>query len=109
MHFGAEWVADAEPGADGLLPHELRMGFFGLATPDARPLDTTGAGDCFRGSYVAARYGEGKSVVDAMRWAAAAGSLAVEVEGAMPSMPSRERIEARAASELLGMDSSFDD
>ena len=109
MHFGAEWSAEGKVASDGLLPHEVRMGFFSLGTADGRPVDTTGAGDCFRGSYVAARYGEGKSVEQAMRWASAAGSLAVEIEGAMPSMPSRGAIEERAAQEVLLGDGAFDD
>ena len=72
------------------------MGRFALSTVNGKPVDTTGAGDCYRGSYVAARYGEGKTVARAMRWAAAAGSLAVEIEGAMPAMPTRRQIEKRA-------------
>ena len=68
---------------------------------DGKPMDTCGAGDCFRGSYVGARYGEGRGVLDAMTWAAAAGSLSVEVEGAMPSMPSRQQIAKRANEPMM--------
>lgn len=88
IHFGSSWSASSA-GKD-----ETAMGRFALNTPDGRPRDTTGAGDCFRGSYVAAHYGLGKSVSDAMKWAAAAAALSVEVEGAMPSMPTRDAIEA---------------
>ena len=102
IHFGADWEPTDHPDA-----HETWMGVFALGTPDGQPVDTTGAGDCFRGSYVAARYGEGKSVWQAMRWAAAAASLSVEVEGAMPSMPARRAIEARAQAPLLGLDGPF--
>ena len=56
------------------------------------------------GRYVAARYGEGKSVREAMVWAAAAGSLAVEVEGAMVAMPTREAIARRAAEPMVADD-----
>ena len=94
LHFPGKWSIDGG-GED-----ECYMGTFSLATPDGKPRDTTGAGDCFRGSYVAARYGEQKSIADSMRWAAAAGSLSVEVEGAMPSMPSRAKIEERASMPL---------
>merc|ERR1711920_816013 len=83
----------------GLLPNEFSMGCYGLRS-DVK--DTTGAGDCFRGSYCAARYGEGKSVVEAMRWAAAASSLACEKEGAMPSMPSRDAIARRSKQAIVG-------
>jgi len=90
-HFDGAWSA-ADAAA-----HETHVGCFALGTPNKKALDTCGAGDCFRGSYVGARYGEGKSVLASMTWAAAAGSLAVEVEGAMPSMPPRDKIEERVA------------
>ena len=95
MHFGSEW----SDGADA--DHETRIGRFELATADGRPRDTTGAGDCYRGSFVAKRYGEGASVEEAMRWAAAAAACSVEDEGALASMPAREDIEARAATSLI--------
>ena len=57
--FGAKKGANAARGG-GLLAHETRMGCFDIV--GGKPTDTTGAGDCFRGSYVAARYGEGRSV-----------------------------------------------
>lgn len=91
-------------GADG---SECHVGRYPLATPNGKPKDTCGAGDCYRGSYVAARYGEKKSVGEAMRWAAAAGSLAVEVEGAMPSMPTRKAIENRVKQEMLPATAEF--
>eukprot|EP00746_Dinoflagellata_sp_MGD_P004484 gnl/MRDRNA2_/MRDRNA2_108668_c0_seq1.p1 gnl/MRDRNA2_/MRDRNA2_108668_c0~~gnl/MRDRNA2_/MRDRNA2_108668_c0_seq1.p1 ORF type:complete len:514 (-),score=115.00 gnl/MRDRNA2_/MRDRNA2_108668_c0_seq1:172-1515(-) len=102
MHFGPAWDNTRSEDILGLLPHETRMGSFALATEDGKPVDTTGAGDCFRGSYVAARYGQGKSVSDALKWAAAAASLSVEVRGAMPSMPSRSAIEKRFKSNVSG-------
>eukprot|EP00316_Scyphosphaera_apsteinii_P012287 CAMPEP_0119342720 /NCGR_PEP_ID=MMETSP1333-20130426/105292_1 /TAXON_ID=418940 /ORGANISM="Scyphosphaera apsteinii, Strain RCC1455" /LENGTH=409 /DNA_ID=CAMNT_0007355001 /DNA_START=82 /DNA_END=1311 /DNA_ORIENTATION=- len=102
MYFGNGWVNDEEENGDGLLPQEVRMGCFQIA--GGKPKDTTGAGDCFRGSFVAARYGEGKTVEQAMRWGAAAASLAIEVEGAMPSMPPRESIDTRVNEQLIYAD-----
>jgi len=107
MHFAKGWKQGVPEDADGLLPYECYVGAFKLGTPDGRAVDTTGAGDSFRGSYVAAHYGEGKSVKDAMMWGSAAGSLAVEVQGAMPSMPSREAISRRMSSEMLPLDEDF--
>jgi len=100
MHFGPNWVKASQD-------HECHVGRYPLATPNRKPKDTTGAGDCYRGSYVAARYGEGKGVADAMRWAAAAGSLSVEVEGAMPSMPTRKATEGRAKQAMLPPTAEF--
>lgn len=90
-YFESAWTLEAAPAM------ENRVGSFQLSSPGGEPRDTTGAGDCFRGSFVGARYGEGKSIADAMRWAAAASSISVEVEGAMPSMPTREKIVERLA------------
>jgi len=97
MHFGADWTVSKDI-------QETHIGRFALTTADGKPKDTTGAGDCYRGSFVAARYGEGRSVTDAMVWAAAASACSVEVEGAMPSMPPRAEIERRCSQSLLAVD-----
>ncbi|TYZ64291.1 hypothetical protein PybrP1_013124 [[Pythium] brassicae (nom. inval.)] len=60
-------------------------------------VDTTGAGDCFRGAFAVA-IAEGRSVNESMRRAAAAGALCVQVAGAMPSMPSAAQVESFLAS-----------
>jgi ribokinase len=57
---------------------------------DAR--DTTGAGDAFCGVLAAGLAGGG-SLASAVRGAAAAGALAATVAGAVPSLPSRRRID----------------
>lgn len=100
MHFSSHWTNGGVEDVMGLLPHESQVGSYKLETEDGKPKDTTGAGDCFRGSYVAARYGQGKDLAEALKWAAAAGSLAVSVHGAMPSMPRRSDIEARTKKEI---------
>jgi ribokinase len=100
VHFCSEWANGGNVDSAGLLAGETRSGCFRLATHDGRPRDTTGAGDCFRGSFAAARYVERRSLEESMRWAAAAASLAIEAEGALTSMPSRDRIEKRAAEEM---------
>lgn len=56
------------------------------------PVDPTGAGDAFCGSFAAA-LSEGKSVEQALRFANAAGALAVTIAGAEPSLPNRSEIE----------------
>jgi ribokinase len=62
-------------------------------------IDTTGAGDCFVG-VLAAGLTRGLDLPGAMQRAAVAGSLACTVVGAMPSFPSRERIDAAVAAKL---------
>ncbi|MDT7658796.1 MAG: ribokinase, partial [Pseudonocardiales bacterium] len=55
-----------------------------IPSPPATVVDTTGAGDAFAG-VLAARLAAGDSLLDAARWGAAAGSLAVRAAGAQES------------------------
>ena len=55
-------------------------------------VDTTGAGDCYRGAFGRA-FVEGKSILDCMRFGTAAASLAIQTKGAMNSMPHRELVQ----------------
>jgi ribokinase len=57
------------------------------------PVDPTGAGDAFCGAFAVA-ISEGKKVDQALRFANAAGALAVTKAGAEPSLPTRLEIEA---------------
>ncbi|MBQ6357560.1 MAG: ribokinase, partial [Clostridia bacterium] len=55
-------------------------------------VDTTAAGDCFLG-YYAAGLAEGLPYGDALRLATAASALAVQRQGAAPSIPVRREVE----------------
>lgn len=55
-------------------------------------VDTVAAGDAFNGGLAVA-LAEGKSLPDAVRWAAAAGALAVTRVGAQDAMPERAAVE----------------
>ena len=55
--------------------------------------DTTGAGDAFTGALAVA-WGEGRDIVEAVRWASAAGAACVRKVGAYPSLPARDDIDA---------------
>jgi ribokinase len=55
--------------------------------------DTTAAGDAFTGALAVA-WGEGRDLVDAVRWANAAGAVCVRKVGASNSLPTREEIDA---------------
>ena len=63
------------------------------ALPVPRVVDTTGAGDCFRGAFTAA-YLERKPWAECLRFASAAAALCIQTKGAMPSMPMRADIDA---------------
>jgi ribokinase len=56
-------------------------------------MDTTGAGDAFMGGLAVA-IAEGKSLVDATRFANVIGALSTRRPGAMPSMPDRQEVTA---------------
>jgi ribokinase len=56
------------------------------------PVDTTGAGDAFAGG-LAARLADGDDLATGLRWATAAGALAVTTLGAVPSIPMEADVE----------------
>ena len=62
--------------------------------PPAAVVDSTGAGDCFCGAYLHARL-ERRGHGECARIATAAASLAVERQGNVGSLPTRDSLEAR--------------
>jgi len=77
-----------------------------FSIPPAKPkkvVDTTGAGDTFAGNLVAGlmrevdskKFPTEEQVKKALGWAVQAAAMAVEKEGAMESIPSREEVEKR--------------
>lgn len=58
-----------------------------------RVVDTTGAGDAFNGGFAVA-LAEGRSPLDAVRFANATAALSVQKPGTAPSMPTRAEIDA---------------
>ena len=83
LTLGAQGAAFAGTSGVGRVP--------GFA---AETVDTTAAGDAFVGA-LAARLEEGADLPEAVRFACAAGAEAVTREGAQPSLPTRDAIEAR--------------
>lgn len=61
--------------------------------PAPQVVDTTGAGDCFTAAFAVAVL-EGLEPQRALRFASAAASICVQRAGAMPSLPSREEVDA---------------
>ena len=83
LTLGSRGALVVEPGREAihLPPHAVEV------------VDTTAAGDAFVAG-LAARWGEGVSLVEAARWGNAAGALAVTRMGAQPSAPTRAAVAA---------------
>lgn len=94
MELGVQSVL-VKLGADGslLLPGRGQQPIRQHAIRAPQVVDTTGAGDCFTAAYAAAVL-EGKGPQEALRFASAAASICVQRKGAMPSLPSRDEVEA---------------
>jgi ribokinase len=64
-----------------------------VPAPVVRAVDTTAAGDAFTGAFAVA-WAEGRPVVDALRWACAAGAACAQRAGASSALPDRADIDA---------------
>ena len=67
---------------------------------EVETVDTTAAGDAFTAALATA-LGDGMELLDAVRFANAAGAVAVTVLGAQPSMPERGQVEALIDSQVV--------
>ena len=83
-------------GAHGADVFEGSSGGIHQSAFAVEPVDTTGAGDAFNGALAAA-LAEGRSLTEAVRFAAAAGALSTLSVGARVALASREQIEALQA------------
>lgn len=70
-----------------------RAGTWTQAAFPATVVDSTGAGDCFNGALLAALL-EGQAPEAALRFACAAGSIAVTAIGARAALPTRAQVDA---------------
>ena len=84
-------------GEDGSLL-VTREGAWHFPAYEVKAVDATAAGDAFTAALATA-LGEGMELPRAMRFANAAGALAVTVFGAQPSMPTRAQVEKMMGSE----------
>ncbi|HBY46417.1 MAG TPA: ribokinase [Thermomicrobiales bacterium] len=89
LAFGPRTAIITIGPAGAVVADEAGVRTFPAPTVDV--VDTTGAGDCFCG-VLAAWLADGASLDDAVAAAVVAGSLAVTVPGAQPSMPERAAI-----------------
>jgi ribokinase len=78
-------------GAEGCLVAEADT-VRTVPAPVVEAVDTVGAGDAFNGALAVA-IGEGRPLIEAARWAVAAGALATTRPGAQSALPRRGEIE----------------
>ncbi len=78
-------------GAEGCLVVENEL--ISIPGYEVEAVDTTAAGDAFNGALAVA-LAEGRSIVDAARWATRAAAIAVTRPGAQPSLPTRAEIDS---------------
>lgn len=83
-------------GAEGSALYEDGQFVSGVPARNVDAVDTTGAGDTYCGAFAAA-IAEGRSMAVAAQFATAAAALSVQVVGAVPSIPTRDRIDAMLA------------
>ncbi len=83
-------------GGAGLRVFPPNAAPWGLSACPVRPVDTTGAGDCFCGVLLAGLE-RGLDLANAATRAAVAAALSCTGEGAQPSFPSSVEIDARLA------------
>lgn len=80
-------------GGEGAVLYKLGQEIARVSAFEVPVVDTTGAGDTFCGALAVA-LGEGQAPEAALRFASAAGALAVTRPGAQPSLPTRAQVEA---------------
>nr|WP_321981866.1 ribokinase [uncultured Cohaesibacter sp.] len=85
-------LAVVKLGAKGLVYASREEGSGHIDPYDVKAIDTVAAGDSFNGGLAAA-LAEGKSLLDALKFAAAAGALATTRRGAGEAVPSRAEVE----------------
>jgi len=99
----AAWYGDTLVACSGFIATthgsrgaELRQGGTLIAEakpPPVKAIDTVGAGDTFTAALTVALV-EGQEPVDALKFACAAGAAATTRQGAQPSLPTRQEVEA---------------
>ena len=68
--------------------------FIHIPSLDVHAIDTVGAGDCFIG-VLASMVNQGETIINAVKYASAAASIAVTREGAQASMPYKEELNVK--------------
>jgi ribokinase len=77
-------------GANGSVYYDIDN-FIKVPTYKIKVVDTTAAGDTYIGSFIASRINK-KNILESMKFATAAASLAITKKGAQISIPSYEEV-----------------
>ena len=93
QYFYSQGIANVviTRGANGAI-WASASGMVDVKTFEVNAIDTVAAGDAFCGGLAAA-LANGYEFADALKWASAAGALAVTIKGASPSLPMRNAVQ----------------
>ena len=93
QYFYSQGIANVviTRGANGAI-WASASGVVDVKTFEVYAIDTVAAGDAFCGGLAAA-LANGYEFADALKWASAAGALAVTIKGASPSLPMRNAVQ----------------
>ena len=93
QYFYSQGIANVviTRGANGAI-WASASGVVDVKTFEVSAIDTVAAGDAFCGGLAAA-LANGYEFADALKWASAAGALAVTIKGASPSLPMRNAVQ----------------
>ncbi len=93
QYFYSQGIANVviTRGANGAI-WASASGVVDVKTFEVNAIDTVAAGDAFCGGLAAA-LANGYEFADALKWASAAGALAVTIKGASPSLPMRNAVQ----------------
>lgn len=82
-------------GPKGAVIYQIEENFFmKLPAFKVKAIDTVGAGDCFNG-VLASKLSQGENLINSVKYAISAASIAVTKTGAQESMPFKNEIEMR--------------
>ncbi len=92
--FGLKYIITTLGNKGSIIYSKDENDIIEISSPKVEAIDTVGAGDCFVGVF-ACKLSEGKSVVNAVKYATIASSIAVTRKGAWTSMPFLKEIETK--------------
>ncbi|UCD02318.1 MAG: ribokinase [Promethearchaeota archaeon] len=93
-HLGISYIITTLGSKGCIIFNGKKNNFFEVPALKVKPVDTVGAGDCFIG-VLASMLSRGETILDAVKYATVASSIAVTRKGAQKSMPFLNEIQKK--------------